>query len=140
MFLCARFPAVRTTLRQSFVWQATNKSMWRISSGVRRSWRAGADCKSVGLSLSWFESSHSHQEMPTKYGRFFVCVNMADFRDVFRMFCGDNILYVYRVRQNPLFFQNYIQSRFFNWRFISYNKTHRDIHIRNPRFLIVMIQ
>ena len=108
--------------------------------GVRRSWRAGADCKSVGLSLRWFESTHSHQEMPTKYGRFFVCVNMADFRDVFRMFCGDNILYVYRVRQNPLFFQNYIQSRFFNWRFISYNKTHRDIHIRNPRFLIVMIQ
>lgn len=31
--------------------------------GVRRSWRAGADCKSVGLSLSWFESSHSHQKI-----------------------------------------------------------------------------
>lgn len=29
--------------------------------GVRRSWRAGADCKSVGLSLRWFESTHSHQ-------------------------------------------------------------------------------
>ena len=23
---------------------------------MRRSWRAGADCKSVGLSLRWFES------------------------------------------------------------------------------------
>ena len=30
--------------------------------GVRRSWRAGADCKSVGLSLRWFESTHSHQK------------------------------------------------------------------------------
>jgi hypothetical protein len=60
--------------------------------------------------------THSHQKMPTKYGRFFICSNMADFRDVFRMFCGDNILYVYRVRQNTLFFQNYIQCRFFNWR------------------------
>ncbi len=83
---------------------------------MRRSWRAGADCKSVGLSLRWFESTHSHQEMPTKYGRFFLCPNRADFRDVFRVFCGENILYVYRVRQNTLFFQNYIQCRFFNWR------------------------
>ena len=29
--------------------------------GVRRSWRAGADCKSVVLRLRWFESTHSHQ-------------------------------------------------------------------------------
>ena len=33
--------------------------------GVRRSWRAGADCKSVGLSLRWFESTHSHQNKNT---------------------------------------------------------------------------
>lgn len=33
--------------------------------GVRRSWRAGADCKSVGLSLRWFESTHSHQNRNT---------------------------------------------------------------------------
>ena len=44
MFLYVRFPAART------------KGL-----GVRRSWRAGADCKSVGLSLRWFESTHSHQ-------------------------------------------------------------------------------
>ena len=34
--------------------------------GVRRSWRAGADCKSVGLSLRWFESTHSHQNINTR--------------------------------------------------------------------------
>lgn len=31
--------------------------------GVRRSWRAGADCKSVVLRLRWFESTHSHQKI-----------------------------------------------------------------------------
>lgn len=29
--------------------------------GARRSWRAGADCKSVVLRLRWFESTGSHQ-------------------------------------------------------------------------------
>ncbi len=38
--------------------------------GVRRSWRAGADCKSVGLCLSWFESSHSHQKSNRLYAGF----------------------------------------------------------------------
>ena len=33
---------------------------------MRRSWRAGADCKSVGLSLRWFESTHSHQNINTR--------------------------------------------------------------------------
>ena len=28
--------------------------------GVRRSWRAGADCNSVALSLNRFESYHPH--------------------------------------------------------------------------------
>ena len=42
--------------------------------GVRRSWRAGADCKSVGLSLSWFESSHSHQNKNTRASGVFVLV------------------------------------------------------------------
>lgn len=42
--------------------------------GVRRSWRAGADCKSVGLSLSWFESSHSHQNKNTRASGVFIFV------------------------------------------------------------------
>lgn len=42
--------------------------------GVRRSWRAGADCKSVGLSLSWFESSHSHQNKNTRVSGVFILV------------------------------------------------------------------
>ncbi|GEM_PF-2203109 len=42
--------------------------------GVRRSWRAGADCKSVGLSLSWFESSHSHQNKNTRRAGVFILV------------------------------------------------------------------
>lgn len=42
--------------------------------GVRRSWRAGADCKSVGLSLSWFESSHSHQNKNTRASGVFILV------------------------------------------------------------------
>lgn len=42
---------------------------------MRRSWRAGADCKSVGLSLRWFESTHSHQNKkhPPNGGCFLFC-------------------------------------------------------------------
>ncbi len=43
--------------------------------GVRRSWRAGADCKSVVLRLRWFESTHSHQKhKPTKWSVFVFAV------------------------------------------------------------------
>lgn len=182
---------------------------------MRRSWRAGADCKSVGLSLRWFESTHSHQnkkctqrvyflfcnvgwvdaqerhgttvpyeneifvnnwrawrireytikkilknrsvrdffdfiycvsrrthshqEMPTKYGRFFLCPNRADCRHVFRMFWGDNILYVYVPCQNTLFFQNYIQCRFSNWRFVAFIDAQFQYRIVVLRYILLLI-
>ena len=46
--------------------------------GVRRSWRAGADCKSVVLRLRWFESTHSHQnkKWPKRVIFYFVVVGI----------------------------------------------------------------
>lgn len=31
--------------------------------GMRRSWRVAADCKSVPVEVSWFESIHPHQNV-----------------------------------------------------------------------------
>jgi hypothetical protein len=31
--------------------------------GMRRSWRVAADCKSVPVKVSWFDSIHPHHKM-----------------------------------------------------------------------------
>lgn len=75
MFLYARFPAARTKdfhrgearAENPLPTEAFGAGGRNTRLGVRRSWRAGADCKSVGLSLRWFESTHSHQNINTRH-------------------------------------------------------------------------
>ena len=74
-----RFPLPAPPFAKGFGWQATNfrqivKTGENGVLGVRRSWRAGADCKSVVLRLRWFESTHSHQNKKcTQRVRFLFC-------------------------------------------------------------------